>query len=154
MHLALLSALVVLEGCAVLFVALHNWVPLGALNNRRGVRIVFPTGTLLRTTLLNLTPTAFGFVASIVSFGRFPEWLVWYLWIFYGFALYGSLRAWWLPYLVRPDEALAARYRTMYAGTHAFLPERNGITPNTLHIIFDVLVIGTLIVLALLSFGA
>ncbi len=146
-----MSILVALQGCAVLFVGLHNWIPLGALNNRRGVRIVFPTGKLLLTTLLNLTPTAFGFVASVVYFRRsFPEWLIWYLWIFYALALYGSLRAWWLPYLFRPDPALAARYRTMYAGTHAFLPERNGITPNTLHIIFDLLTIGTLIVLALL----
>jgi hypothetical protein len=53
--------------------------------------------------------------------------------------------------LVRPDAELAARYRTMYEGTHAFLPERNGITPNTLHIVFDVLTIAILIVLALLT---
>ncbi|MBD5657405.1 MAG: hypothetical protein IAI50_19815 [Candidatus Eremiobacteraeota bacterium] len=83
---------------------------------------------------------------------RFPGWLFWELWIFYAIAVYGSLKAWWIPYLFRPDPERAARYRTMYANTHAFLPERNGITPNTLHVVFDVVTIGILIVLAALSF--
>jgi len=92
-------------------------------------------------------------VGSIVFFGRrFPGWLFWELWIFYAIAVYGSLKAWWIPYLFRPDPERAARYRTMYANTHAFLPERNGITPNTLHVVFDVVTIGILIVLAALSF--
>ena len=146
------TALVVLQCCVVLFVGLHNWIPLGALNNRRGVRIVFPTTKLILTTLTNFVPAAFGLIASIVYVHRhFPGWLVWYLWIFSILAAYGSLKAWWIPYLFVPDEQLAARYQPMYAGTHAFLPERNGITPNTLHIIFDVLTIAILAVLATLS---
>ena len=55
------------------------------------------------------------------------------------------------PYLFRPDKELAARYRTMYANTHAFLPERNGITPNTIHVVFDFDTIRVLIVLVALS---
>jgi hypothetical protein len=77
----------------------------------------------------------------------YPEWLLWWLWISYGLACYGSLKAWWIPYLLRPDPELAARYRVMYGTTHAFLPERNGIRPNTLHVIFDVVTVVLLIVL-------
>jgi hypothetical protein len=56
-----------------------------------------------------------------------------------------------MPYLFRPDPALAARYHTMYAGTHSFLPERNGIRPNTLHVLFDFATVAILIDLAVLT---
>jgi hypothetical protein len=36
----------------------------------------------------------------------------------------------------------------MYAATHAFLPERNGIRPNTLHVFFDIVTLAILIDLA------
>jgi hypothetical protein len=39
----------------------------------------------------------------------------------------------------------------MYGATHAFLPERNGIRPNTLHLIFDLVTVAILITLALLT---
>jgi hypothetical protein len=73
------------------------------------------------------------------------------LWIGYGLAVYGSLKAWWIPYLFRPDSKLAERYRVMHGGTHTFLPERNGISPNTLHVIFDVSIVAILIVLGVLE---
>jgi hypothetical protein len=128
-------------------------VPLGSLNDRKGVRFAFPTGKLFLVTLLNLTPSAIGLAGSIVYFGRpYPNWLIWELWIFYALAVYGSLKAWWIPYLLVPNEELAVRYRAMYAKTHAFLPERNGIVPNTLHVVFDLVTIGILLILAVLTF--
>jgi hypothetical protein len=150
-HSAAKVALVALQCFVVIFVALHNWIPLGKLSDVKGVRAAFPTGKLLVTTLINFTPFAFGLAASVVYFGRgFPGWLFWWLWISYGLAVYGSLKAWWIPYLLRPDPALAARYRVMYGATHAFLPERNGIRPNTLHVIFDVATVAILFVLGVL----
>jgi hypothetical protein len=41
-----MSALIVLQCFVVLFVALHNWIPLGSLNDVKAVRSVFPTGKL------------------------------------------------------------------------------------------------------------
>ena len=120
--------LLALECFVVLFVGLHNWVPLGPLNNVRGVRIAFPTRKLLATTLVNFVPFAFGLAATAFFSKRpYPGWVVWWLWITYGLACYGSFKAWWMPYLFRRDPALVARYKTMYAGTHSFLPEHNGI---------------------------
>jgi hypothetical protein len=39
----------------------------------------------------------------------------------------------------------------MYAATHSFLAERNGIRPNTLHVLFDIVTIAILIDLAVLT---
>lgn len=84
--------------------ALHNWIPLGTLNNVRGVRVAFPTGKLLFTTLINFTPVAVGLAATVFYFRRgHPGWVFWWLWITYGLACYGSFKAWWMPYLFRPD---------------------------------------------------
>jgi hypothetical protein len=41
----------------------------------------------------------------------------------------------------------------MFGATHAFLPERNGIRPNTLHILLHVSTTALLIVLAVLTFA-
>jgi hypothetical protein len=39
----------------------------------------------------------------------------------------------------------------MYGSTHSFLPERNGIRPNTLHMTFDLATIAILIILGVLT---
>jgi hypothetical protein len=56
------------------------------------------------------------------------------------------LTAWWIPYLFHSEPERAARYQVMYGSTHALLPERNGIKPNTLHVILDVATVVLLIV--------
>lgn len=152
MHSFLMSALLALQVFVVLFVAFHNWIPMGSLNNVQGVRVAFPTGKLLVTTLINFTPMAIGLTLSLLYFFTgHPRWVFWWLWIAYGLACYGSLMAWWVPYLLRPDPELALRYRTMYAGTHSFLPEHNGIRPNTLHVLFDIATLAILVDLAILT---
>jgi len=39
----------------------------------------------------------------------------------------------------------------MYAGTHSFLPKHNGISPDTLHVLFDVVTVAILIDLVVLT---
>jgi hypothetical protein len=46
---------------------------------------------------------------------------------------------------------LALQCFTMYAGTHSFLPEHNGIRPDTLHVLFDIVTLVILIDLAVLT---
>jgi hypothetical protein len=152
MHPVATATLIALQCFVVLFVALHNWIPLGALNNVRAVRVVFPTGKLFGTTLTNFVPFAVGLAATIFFNGRpYPGWVYWWLWITYRLACYGSFKAWWMLYLLRPDPALVARYRIMYNRTHSFLPEHNGIRPDTLHVLFDVVTIAILINLVVLT---
>ena len=60
MHSIATVALLALQCFVVLFVALHNWIPLGTLNNVKGVRVEFPTGKLLVTTLIKMVGGACG----------------------------------------------------------------------------------------------
>jgi hypothetical protein len=146
------GVLIALQCFVVAFVALHNWVPLGSLNDLKAVRAEFPTGNLIVTTLSNLAPAAIGLAGSIFYFRRgFPGWLVWYLWIFYLLACCGSLWAWWIPYFFGAGKKRVAREQALYGNTHSFLPERHGVRPNTLHVIFDVMTVAILITLAVLA---
>jgi hypothetical protein len=142
------ALVIALQAFQVLFLALHDWVPLGRLNNVTAARLENPGGRLLRVTLISTIPYLVGLVFSIRSFGHaFPEWLIYWLWISYGLLFLGQLRAWWLPYFLIPDSVRASRYRVMFANTAAFLPERNGIVPNTLHIILHISTLATLVLL-------
>jgi hypothetical protein len=152
MHPVTEGVLIALQIFVVLFVGLHNWIPLGSLNDLKGAHAAFPGWKLFTTTLTNFIPFSFGLLASAIYFGGpFPAWLLWWLWISYALACYGSLKAWWIPYLVSPDPGLAARYKVMYRATHSFLAERNGITPNTLHVICDAATLAVLIDLAVVT---
>jgi hypothetical protein len=152
MHPVTMGALVALQCFVVLFVAFHNWIPLGTLNDVNGARAAFPGTKLLAVTLIDLTPFSVGLAGSAIYSDRtYPGWLSWWLWISYGLACCGSLKAWWIPYLFGADPELAARYQLMNGTTHAFLPERNGIKPNTLHVMFDVVTVAILLVLGVLT---
>ncbi len=136
----------------VLFLALHDWIPLGSLNDVKAVRAAEPVGKMIAATLITTTPFAIGLGASAIYFGMScPAWLFWWLWISYGLLFTGELEAWWIPYLFRSMPERAARYQKMFGATHAFLPEHNGIRPNTLHVILHVATLATLLVLGALT---
>ena len=107
---------------------------------------------LLAGTLISTAPFAFGLAASLYYHGNeYPSWLRWWLWVSYGFLFLGELQAWWVPYLFRPEPQRATRYGAMFGHTHAFLPVRNGIRPNTLHVILHGATVLTLVLLGLTS---
>jgi hypothetical protein len=155
MATSLVSALIALQLFVVVFIALHDWVPLGRLNNLAAVQAADPASKLLIVTLLSTLPFAVGLFASVRYAGTgFPGWLMWWLWISYGAVVYGMLRAWWVPYLLIASPARAARYQARFAGTHAFLPIRNGIRPDTLHCILHIVILKIVILLGVLSVSA
>jgi hypothetical protein len=148
MSLTAMGALFALQCFHVVFLALHDWVPLGKLNDVKSVRAANPGRKLLAATLISLAPFAIGLAASAIYFGRvYPPWLFWWLWINYGLLFVGELTAWWIPYLFHPEPERASRYQAMFGATHAFLPERNGIRPNTLHVILHIVTLTTLVLL-------
>lgn len=149
----MLFALILLQAVQVAILWLHDWLPLAPLNDVPAVRAADTTLRLVVVTLIQSIPYTIGLVFTISGLSNgIPDWLWHWLWISYGLLFIGELRAWWLPYLVRPEPARAARYRTMFGATHAFLPERNGIRPNTLHVVLHVCTAATLVVLTLLTF--
>jgi hypothetical protein len=151
MHSATKDALLALQLFHVLFLSLHDWVPL--LNDVKAVRAAaIPCRRLLTTTFISVIPYAFGVVASAIYLRRpYPAWLLEWLWVSYAVLFVGELRAWWIPYLLIPEPARAARYQAMFGQTHAFLPERNDIRPNTLHVILPAATLTTLVVLGALT---
>ena len=111
-------------------------VPLGHLNDVSAVRKQDSAVRLLTVTLIQTLPFAFGLFYSIKLYGEpHPGWLMRWLFISYLVLLVRQLRAWWIPYLVRLEPERAERYRAMFGRTHSFLMERNGIVPNTAHIL-------------------
>lgn len=149
----MMTAFLLCQLYIVLFIALHDWLPLGSLNNLAGIRAVDTRMGLIRTTALSTLPFAVGLAGSVYySSTHFPTWLMYVLWITYGAGFYGILRAWYLPYLIYEDPVRAARYRARFAGTHAFLPERNGIRPDTLHVTFHAVLLVLIVLLFQLTF--
>ena len=144
-------------GCqlfVVLFIALRDWVPLGKLSNRPAIRAADTRRRLLLVTVASALPYAIGFAASAhYAATSFPMWLMYWLWISYIAGLYGMLRAWWVPYLLLEDPVRTARYRERFANTHSFLPTRNGIRPDTLHVCFHGVFLVALILLCVLTFS-
>jgi hypothetical protein len=138
------------QGYVVLFLLLHDWVPLGRLSNFTAKRNADPFGNRVLVTLLPLVPAGLGLFWCARSFRQpYPHGLSIFLWITYGSFLVGLLRAWWVPYLLVPDPVRAARYREIFAGTHRFLPERNGMAPDTLHTTFHAATLLVVVMLAL-----
>ena len=141
-------ALIGLQGFHVAFLFLHDWVPLGRLNNLQAVRRLVTRAQLVAGTLISGIPFALGLAFSLEFRSGPHSWLRTWLWVSYGLLFLGELQAWWVPYLVRAEPERAARYEQMFEGTIAFLPRRNGIVPNTLHVVLH---LATLVTLLLIS---
>jgi hypothetical protein len=105
---------------------------------------------LATVTLVQCLPWSIGLFFSARYFGHpYPGWLAMWLWITYVILFVGQLRAWWVPYLLKADPDRAQRYQRMFGNTHSFLPQRNGMVPNTAHILLHVATAATLLVLFL-----
>jgi hypothetical protein len=140
--------LLVLQVFQVLFLWLHDWIPLGRLNDVTAVRSQDTMPRLVLVTLMQSVPFTIGLGFSLAYFGRpYPHWLYMWLWISYGLIFVGQIRAWWIPYLFRAEPERAARYQIMFGNTHHFLPMRNGLVPNTAHIMLHLATAATLVIL-------
>jgi hypothetical protein len=142
------TILVALQTFQVLFLALHDWIPLGRLNDVTAVRTEISPRNLFITTIIQTSFFAVGLFFSVRCFGQtYPTWLNYWLWISYAMLFVGEIEAWWIPYLVRPYPKRAARYQKMFGNTHSFLPRRNEIVPNTAHVLLHLATAATLLVL-------
>lgn len=113
-------ALLALQAFQVLFLWLHDWVPLGKLNDVAAVRRQDSLAQLVRVTLIQSIPFTIGFLFSLRFGLPYPHWLYLWLCISYSLIFLGQMRAWWVPYLLSAEPERAARYRNMFG--HTFLP--------------------------------
>jgi hypothetical protein len=147
----MLALLVLLQAAQVAILWLHDWLPLGSLNDIPAVHAADSRSRLAVVTIIQSVPFTLGLVFTLSHLAApLPDWVLQWLWISYGILFAGELRAWWLPYLVFHEPARSARYRAMFGATHAFLPERNGMVPNTLHVVLHACTAATLVALACL----
>jgi hypothetical protein len=140
--------LLALQAFQVIFLWIHDWIPLGRLNDVAAVRSQDTLRRLALVTLVQSVPYSIGLFFSARFLGRpYPHWLDIWLWISYGLLFVGQMRAWWIPYLLRPEPERAVRFQIMFGNTHSFLPQRNGLVPNTAHILLHLATAATLLVL-------
>jgi hypothetical protein len=148
----MIEVLIALQAIQVAILWLHDWVPLGRLNDVAAVRRQDGVARLIRVTLIQSVPFTIGLAASVVYLAtRHPAWVWTWLWVSYALLFAGELRAWWWPYLIRAEPERAARYRRLFGATAAFLPERNGISPNILHTVLHAATAATLVLLVMHS---
>ena len=140
--------LLALQTFQVLFLWTHDWLPIGTLNDVAAVRSQDTKTRLVLVTIVQSVPFTIGLFFCLIHFRHpYPHWLDNWLTVSYTVLFIGQLRAWWLPYLFRPEPERAARYRIMFGRTHSFLPMRNGLVPNTAHILLHIATLSTLVLL-------
>ena len=149
----MLALLLALQVFHVAFLLLHDWVPLGTLNDVAAVRRESSVAKLITATVVSTLPygIALGFSLHDQHHG-YPHWLFTFLWIAYVLLLAGELQAWWVPYFRGATPERIERYAAMFGNTHAFLASRNGVRINTLHCILHAATALTLVTLAVVTF--
>jgi hypothetical protein len=116
-----LDLLITLQALQVVILWLHDWAPLGPLNDVSRVQAEDTRARLIRVTLIQSTPFTLGLVFTILyRETQHPSWTWTWLWV---------------------------SYLALFGGTHAVLPVRNGIVPNTLHCVLHAATAMTLLTL-------
>jgi hypothetical protein len=144
------ETLLALQAFQVVFLWVHDWIPLGRLNDVSAVRSQDTLQRLVIVTAVQSVPFTIGLFFSARCLGQpYPAWLDRWLWISYEILFVGQMRAWWVPYLVHPEPQRAERFERMFGKTHSFLPKRNGMAPNTAHVLLHLSTAATLLVLCI-----
>jgi hypothetical protein len=138
----------------LIFMLVQDWVPLGTLNDVDAVSEVHSFKDLLTAMLINAGQIVLLiFIVRMFIGRRYPVWARLWLIIHQGFIFAGALMAWWIPYLfgIGAEEKVEP-YSIMFGSTHTFLPEMNGLTPNTLHTCFHAVLLFCLLLTLYISF--
>lgn len=122
----------------LVFMLVHDWIPLGPLNDVKAVSESRSAGELIVVTLIGAVQIAVLLGLALWFAGKtYPFWAKLWLIVHPSFIFAGALLDWWIPYFFGYGaEERAERYTEMFGNTHAFLPVMNGIVPNTMHVMF------------------
>lgn len=140
--------LVALQVFHLVFLLLHDWLPLGRLNDISAVRRTITPLQRLAGLLVPGIPVSIALGLSVKYFGNvYPGWFEWWLRVTYGFLFLGELEAWWIPYVFGTTAKRVALYQVLFGRTHSFLPPRHGVVVNTLHVVLHASTLMTLVIL-------
>jgi hypothetical protein len=131
----------ILQCILFLFMALHDWVEIHPFTDLKALKKAHSFKSRLIGSLIN---AGLVFVPIVITSAHmsspFPVWACLLFTAIYGLITFGTVTAWWIPYLgggywVHGNKAGFEEYRL----THSFLPPRgNHVTPNTLHVILHI----------------
>ncbi|QUW23564.1 hypothetical protein JSQ81_08700 [Sporosarcina sp. Marseille-Q4063] len=121
-----------------LFMMLHDWVPLGSLNDIQAVSAESSKKELVIVTSIGAMQILLVMTILLFFIGKnYPIWAKLWLFIHPSCIFVGAMMSWWIPYLFGfGAEERAERYQVIFGNTHSLLPVKNGIVPNTLHSLF------------------
>ncbi len=140
--------LIALQVFQLAFLSLHDWLPLGRLNDISAIRRTITPLQRLAGSLVPVIPVLIALTLSLKYFGSaYPGWIKWWLRITFGLLFLGEVEAWWLPYLFGTTAKRVALYQALFARTHSFLRPRHGIVVNTLHVVLHASTLAAVIVL-------
>jgi hypothetical protein len=130
------------------FLLVHDWMPLGQLNDVAAIRRNTTPKQKLAGLLVPGIPVLIALILSLKYYGSaYPIWLMWWLRATYGFLFVGELEAWWIPYFFGATAQRVELYQALFGRTRAFLPPRHGIVINTLHVALHASTLLTLVIL-------
>lgn len=122
----------------LLFMIMHDLIPLGPLNDIEAISSVESFNETIATMLIGAIQILLILGGILLFIGkRFPLLVRIWLLVHPSSILLGAMLSWWVPYLFGTGtEEKIERFNVMFGNTHAFLPVMNGMVPNTLHTIF------------------
>lgn len=139
-------------GLILLFMLLHDWVPLGTLNNVQAVKMEHSISELMKITAIQTLSILVVIAIALTYVGKkYPLWAKLWLVIHLGSILTGAILAWWIPYFFGTSPERVDSYSLMFGDTHSFLPIMNGIVPNTIHVFFHLTLLITWILAIYIS---
>ncbi|WP_208591683.1 hypothetical protein [Gracilibacillus suaedae] len=138
----------------LIFMIVQDLVPLGPLNDVDAISVDRSFNEILTVTLIGAVQILILLSIVLIFIGkRYPIWIRLWLIIHQSFIFVGALLDWWIPYFFGYGaEERVDRYQQMFGDTHSFLPEINGIVPNTLHVIFHSLLLLCMLLTIYISF--
>lgn len=148
---SLMVLLLGLQGFHVAFLLLHDWIPLGPFNNLKAQSQHLKLWQRILGPIISAVLPGIGLYFSILHRNSlpYPWWLSLYLLGTYAFLFIGEIEAWWATYFWGYKRERGAVYQAMLSGTVTFLPLRNGVAPNAIHVLLH---LSTLVTLVLLIF--
>ena len=137
-----------------LFMMVHDWIPLGSLNDIQDVSAENSKKELVIATSIGAVQILLLMAILLLFIGKkYPVWAKLWLIIHPSCIFVGAMMSWWIPYLFGIGaEERAERYRVIFGNTHSFLPVKNGIVPNTLHSLFHLTLLLCIILVIYIAF--
>ena len=119
--------------------AIHDWLPLGRLNDVTALRKQQSLFATLCATVINLGACTWALWLTL-PVGKLGVSLPLDVVLIYLFMTVGTLLAWWKPYFFGSSAEMKQKMQP-YVNTHHVLPARgDNIRPNTLHLIVHIFI--------------